>query len=182
MTRIAIAIMLTSALMFGCGATRMTVPLRRSTLAAYTAPRPILSRSARIAAYKATRRKVAVSYPKVGFATRAACDAFWKPIAVAELKKHSIYSTNNLHHTLNVIWGESRGGSAAHTAGTQYYGLVQFGNSWVDNAGSSTFVAAHDYGTARDWRMDAYLSLQRMMRAVRDGGHGMWTTHWGQTC
>lgn len=185
MARVGLALALMLALLFSQGATYARV-VTRATGTVRTAQESAASRAARVVVFKkflAARTVPApIVYPVVGYPTKVASDAFWKPLVIPELKGHGIYSSDNLYHTLNVIWGESRGSTKAHTAGTQYYGLVQFGTDWVSNVGSSTYVAPSAYGTSKDWRMDGHLALQRLMRAVRDGGHGMWTKHWGQTC
>jgi hypothetical protein len=176
-------LVVTALLVVTCGMAQGSTYSTSVTRAARTG-RPALSRAARAAAFKATLvvKPKPIVYPVVGYHTKSASDAFWRPLVIGELKTQKIYSADNLYHALNVIWGESRGNTKAHTAGTQYYGLVQFGTDWVSKSGSSSYVSPNDYGTSRDWRMNGATSLRRLVKSVREGGHGMWTKHWGQTC
>lgn len=112
------------------------------------------------------------TWPKA-FSSKSACDAFWFPHVVKAFSQYGINTATNRRRALSSIYCESRGDASAHTQGTSYYGLLQFGKDWVRGMDPS------QYGTSVDWRMNPETSLRRMAQSISVSS-SKWS-HWSQT-
>lgn len=111
----------------------------------------------------ATRTQAAGSGPQDG--TRGV--ERWRDECVHWLRVYGALTDENVALALRIIARESNGDPDAHTPGSQYYGICQFGTGWVDDG--DLYVAPADRGTARDWRMDPETSIRLMCKCIAEG-------------